>query len=617
MTRRARSALSLVLVTLASSAGLPAQNAAPLDSNWARTEAMIPMRDGTKLYVTVLRDRRQAGPLPIIMERTPYEADAGWKRGWPTPQFSVLAQDGYIFVFADIRGKYRSEGGFLMNRPLHDPADPRGTDESTDTHDTIEWLVHHVPDNSGRVGVMGISYPGWLTTMAGIHPHPALRAISPQAPMTDAWLGDDFFHNGAFRLSYGLEYSVSMESGKEFSPFDVHQYDMYDWYLRLGPLSNVAARAFPGGRPTWNAFVAHPAYDAYWQAHAAQRALHEVVVPTLTVGGWWDQEDRFGALETYRTLERFDTARINRIVMGPWNHGGWAGPLAQRLGNLDFGAPTAPWYRSHVEAPFFAYYLKDRGPLTVAEATVFETGSNGWRTFDAWPPREARPRELYLRENGTLAFAAPSAAASAFDGWVSDPAHPVPYRPRPVQPTYYAGGSEWYTWETMDQRFVDGRPDVMVWTSDTLADDLVIAGDVTAHLFASTTGSDADWVVKLIDVLPPVDTVNQRMGGYELMVAYEIFRGRYRTSFEHPQRITPNAVLEYTVGLHQQSYRFRRGHRLMVQVQSSWFPLYDRNPQTYVPNIFQATAADYRPAAHRVWRTARYPSRVTLPVIPN
>jgi putative CocE/NonD family hydrolase len=435
--------------------------------------------------------------------------------------------------------------------------------------------------------------------------------------MTDAWLGDDFFHNGAFRLSYGLEYSVSMESGNEFTPFDVHQYDMYEWYLRLGPLSNVAARAFPGGRPTWNAFVAHPAYDEYWKAHAAQRALHGVLVPTLTVGGWWDQEDRFGALETYRTLERFDTAGINRIAMGPWNHGGWAGPNGQRLGNLNFGAPTAQWFRANVEAPFFAFYLKDRGPLTVAEATVFETGSNTWRTFTSWPPHEATPRELYLREGGTLSFDAPPAAQAAFDSYVSDPAHPVPYRPRPVQPTYYRGGSEWYTWETMDQRFVDGRPDVLVWTSDTLTNDLVIAGDVTAHLFAATSGSDADWVVKLIDVMPPVDTASQRMGGYELMVAYEIFRGRYRASFEHPQRIAPNAVLEYTVGLHQQSYRFRRGHRLMVQVQSTWFPLYDRNPQTFVPNIFAARATDYRPATQRIWRTAHFPSRVTIPVIPN
>jgi putative CocE/NonD family hydrolase len=608
-------------VTLALIAFSPVRAAAQAgttpDTGYVQSEARIPMRDGARLYVAILRPRNQSGPLPIIMERTPYEADANWKHGFPGSQYRDLAQDGYIFVFADIRGKYKSEGQFAMNRPLHDPADRNGVDESTDTYDTIEWLIHNVPNTNGRVGVMGISYPGWLTTMAGINPHPALKAISPQAPMTDAWLRDDFSHNGAFRLRYRLAYSVSMETGNEFVSFDVGTYDMYDWYLRLGPLSNVAAHAFPGGRPTWNAFVAHPAYDEYWKAHAAQRFLHGVSVPTLTVGGFWDQEDRYGALTTYATLERFDTAHINRIALGPWNHGQWASPTAQRLGALDFGQPTAVWYRQHVEAPFFAYYLKDRGPLTVAEATVFETGSNTWRTFDAWPPREATPRNLYLRADGRLSFDAPPAGSAAFDTYVSDPAHPVPYRARPVQPTYYRAGSLWYTWEVADQRFVQNRPDVLSWESDTLAADVVIAGDVVAHLFASTTGSDADWVVKLIDEYPPRDSVTESMGGYELMVAYEIFRGRYRTSFEHPQRITPSAVLEYTIGLHQQSYRFRRGHRLMVQVQSTWFPLYDRNPQTFVPNIFEATASDYRPATQRIWRTARYPSHVTIPALPN
>jgi hypothetical protein len=601
-----------VAVLLAGAPPLRAQGAA--DTGYVRTEATIRMRDGVHLYATILAPRTQRGALPILMQRTPYEADAEWRGGFPTPEYRELAQDGYIFVFTDIRGKYRSEGQFLMNRPLR--SDSGGVDESTDTWDTIEWLVHQVPDNSGRVGVMGISYPGWLTLMAGVNAHPALKAISPQAPMVDTWMGDDFFHNGAFRLSYGLEYSVSMESGPTFSTFNVGSYDMYDWYLRLGPLSNVAARAFPGGRPTWNAFVEHPAYDAYWQQRAAQRAITRPTVPTLTVGGWWDQEDRFGPLAIYAAMEPNDVQRINRLVMGPWNHGAWANLGLRRMGStLDLGSNTALYFRQNIEVPFFAYYLKDSGPAPTAEATVFETGSMQWRTFTSWPPREATARSLYLREDGRLAFEAPTATGPAFDSYVSDPAHPVPYRPRPIQPTYYPAGSDWYWWEVADQRFVDGRPDVLSWTSDPLTSDLTIAGDIVAHLFASTSGTDSDWVVKLIDVHPDRDTTVERLGGYQLMVAHEIFRGRYRRSFERPEAIPRNLPLEYRIGLHQQSYRFRRGHRLMVQVQSTWFPLYDRNPQTFVPNIFAASAADYRPATQRVYRSARYPSHLEIPVL--
>jgi hypothetical protein len=599
-------------VLLAGTPQLRAQAAA--DTGYVRTEVMIRMRDGIRLYATILTPRNQRGPLPVLRERTPYEADAEWRGGFPTPEYRELAQDGYIFVFADIRGKYRSEGQFLMNRPLR--SDTSGVDESTDTWDTIEWLVHHVADNNGRVGVMGISYPGWLTLMAGVNAHPALKALSPQAPMVDTWMGDDFFHNGAFRLSYGLEYSVAMETGPTFSTFNVGAYDMYDWYLRLGPLSNVAARAFPGGRPTWNAFVQHPSYDAYWQQRAAQRAITRPTVPTLTVGGWWDQEDRFGPLAIYAAMEPNDDRHINRLVMGPWNHGAWANLGLRRMGStLDLGSNTALYFRQNIEVPFFAYYLKDSGPAPTAEATVFETGSMQWRTFSTWPPREATARSLYLREDSRLSFEAPTATGPAFDSYVSDPAHPVPYRQRPIQPTYYPAGSDWYWWEVADQRFVDGRPDVLSWTSDPLTSDLAIAGDVVAHLFASTSGTDSDWVVKLIDVYPDRDTTVERLGGYQLMVVHEIFRGRYRRSFERPEAIPRNLPLEYRIGLHQQSYRFRRGHRLMVQVQSTWFPLYDRNPQTFVPNIFTAAASDYLPATQRVYRSARYPSHLQLPVL--
>jgi putative CocE/NonD family hydrolase len=503
-----------------------------------------------------------------------------------------------------------------MNRPLR--SDSGGVDEATDTYDTIEWLLANVPNTNGRVGGLGISYPGWLATMQVLSGHPALRATSPQAPMTDTWMGDDFFHNGAFRLSYGVEYTYGMEVGS----FPVAALDMYDWYRRLGPLSNVTG-VLGRSWPSWDAFVAHPAYDAFWQARATQRQIRATPVAVLTVGGWYDQEDIFGPPATYAAFERFDTRNLNRVVMGPWNHGGWYGPGTD-LGQVAFGDSTGVWFRREVEAPFFAFYLKDEGPLTLPEAWVFEGGSNRWRRFDAWPPREAQTRRLYLREHGSLSFDPPTASASSaasapsdasFDQYVSDPAYPVPYRPRPVHVTY-SEGSDWRMWQAMDQRFVEGRPDVLVWTTEPLGEDVVIAGDLSARVFASTTGTDADWVVKLIDVHPDSGG-ERRMSGYQLMVAGEILRGRYRRSFERPEPIAANRVLEYTVRIPPQAYRFQRGHRIMVQVQSTWFPLYDRNPQTFVPSIFEAKTEDFRAQTHRIWRTRQFPSHLILPVLPN
>jgi putative CocE/NonD family hydrolase len=483
-------------------------------------------------------------------------------------------------------------------------------DEATDTYDTVEWLVKNVPNTTGRVGGLGISYPGWLATVQALSGHPALKAVSPQAPMTDTWMGDDFFHNGAFRLSYGVEYTHGMEVGS----FPVAAYDMYDWYRRLGPLSNVTKRL---GRSwaSWDAFLAHPTYDAYWQARATQRHIRATPVAVLTVGGWYDQEDIFGPPATYAAFERFDARNHNRLVMGPWNHGGWYRPGTE-LGAVAFGDSTGVWFRREVEAPFFAHYLKDKGPLTLPEALVFEGGSNRWRRFDAWPPREAESRPLYLRENRRLSFEPPAGTADAYDQFVSDPAYPVPYRPRPIHVTY-SRDSQWGIWQTMDQRFVEGRPDVLVWSTEPLTEDVVIAGDLTARLFASTTGTDADWVVKLIDVFPDSGPGPRHMSGYQLMVAGEILRGRYRQSFEHPEAIAANQVLEYTVRIPPQAYRFQRGHRIMVQVQSTWFPLYDRNPQTFVPSIFAAREEDYRAQTHRIWRTGRSASHLVLPTIPG
>ncbi|PYP65063.1 MAG: X-Pro dipeptidyl-peptidase [Gemmatimonadetes bacterium] len=594
---------SLVLLTVAL-AQQPMQ-----DSAYTRTEAMIPMRDGVKLHTVIVAPRGTTGSLGILMDRTPYGADgaaAGAARN-----AGYLGLSGLIIVAQDIRGRFTSEGTFAMNRPPH--SGPQGTDESTDTYDTIDWLVKNVPGNNGRVGVFGISYPGWLTAVAGIGAHPALKAISPQAPMGDAWMGDDFFHQGAFRQSYGLEYSWMMEASPDLSVTpSPARFDTYEWYRSFPTLGALAAAVGAEQWPTWRHFAEHPAYDSVWRARSLPRYFTHTTVPTLTVGGWWDQEDEYGPLASYAALERTDTAGVNFLVMGPWYHGQWFADSATALGNIRFGRPTGVDFRA-LQTRWFAYWLKGEGDGKFPEATVFDAGTNEWRSFDRWPPAAAQTKHLFFRENGGLSFDPPTAATGA-DQYVSDPAHPVPYRPRPVERTY-SPPSRWRRWETEDQRFVDGRPDVLTWQTAPLTADVTVAGNVVAHLFAATTGSDADWVVKLIDVYP--DTIPDRpgMGGYELMVTGDVMRGRYRNSWEHPQPIPANQVTPFTVDLHQQAYTFRKGHRIMVQVQSTWFPLYDRNPQTFVPNIFRATAADYRAATHRVYRTARHPSNVTIDVV--
>jgi putative CocE/NonD family hydrolase len=584
--------------------------------SYEQSSADIPMRDGVKLHVEIFRPKGATEPLPFIFSRTPYGV-AGSK-GRLGGSYLPMAEDGYIFVFEDIRGRYRSEGTFVMQRPPKGAGAPANAiDESTDTNDSIDWMLAHIPGNNGRVGMLGVSYDGWTTAMGMLGAHPALRAVSPQASPADMWMGDDFHHNGAFRLSYGFEYAWLTEATRENSDFAFDRYDTYEWYLNVGPLSNIQAKVLGTKTlPTWSDFVAHPNYDAFWQRQAMRPYLTRVTVPTLNVAGWWDQEDFYGPVTIYRALETHDSANRNFLVVGPWRHGGWSGGPAQKLGKIDFGSPTGEYFRRNIEAPFFAFYLKDKGTLTQPEATVFESGSNRWRTFDRWPPREAKTRSLYFHANGVLSFDPPAAGAGpAFDSYVSDPAHPVPYRPRPIEPTYYPKGSGWYTWLLEDQRFVQGRPDVLSWETEPLTGDVVVAGDVTAKLFASTTGRDADWVVKLIDVYPEDYPADFKLGGYELMVANDVFRGRFHQSFEHPVPLVPNRVTPFTVDLHTQSYRFLKGHRIMVQVQSTWFPIIDRNPQTWVPNIFRATAADYRAQTHRIWRTPAQPSRVDIQTV--
>ncbi|HEY6219769.1 MAG TPA: CocE/NonD family hydrolase, partial [Gemmatimonadaceae bacterium] len=405
-------------------------------------------------------------------------------------------------------------------------------------------------------------------------------------------------------------------TSKENEQFKFPVYDTYQWYLSLGSLANVNKSVLNGKIPTWNDFVAHPDDDEFWQRQTLIPALNQVTVPTLNVAGWWDQEDFYGPLAIYERLERFDKDNKNFLVVGPWNHGGWNRADGQKLGNIDFGSPTSKYFRDSIQAPFFAYYLKDRGPLRQPEAITFESGSNRWRTYDAWPPkRGVTPRQLYFHPGGKLSFETPRDTGQLFDSYVSDPAHPVPYRMRPIQATYDRRGSGWSTWLTEDQRFVHNRADVMSWETEPLTDEITIAGEVIADLFAATSGSDADWIVKLIDVYPQEVPGDIKMSGYQFMVSNEVFRGRYRAGFEHPTPLTPNKVAEFKYSLHGQSYRFQKGHKIMIQVQSSWFPIIDRNPQTFVPNIFQAKASDYRPATQRVYRSSQFPSRVTLPVV--
>jgi putative CocE/NonD family hydrolase len=593
-----------------------AQPQAAPDTNFTFSLAMVTMRDGVRLNTTMFVPKRQAGPLPILFVRTPYGVPGAvfqLSRAYPE-----LVAEGYIFAFQDIRGKYASEGTFVMQRaPRPVDAGTRAIDESTDAYDSVEWLTKSLPNNNGRVGMLGVSYPGWTTAMAMLDPHPALRAVSPQASPADMWMGDDFHHNGAFRLSYGFEYAYMVENAKGGSQFEFDRYDTYDWYLQLGALSNAQGRYLKDKRlPTWDDFRLHPDYDEFWQRQAMKPYLKRVTVPTLNVAGWWDQEDFYGPITIYRELEKHDTKSNNFLVVGPWNHGGWSRGPGQKLGAIDFGSATGEYYRGQIQAPFFAFYLKDKGTLKQPEATVFEAGSNTWRTFSAWPPREAKPRALYFHANGRLSFDPPAASeGSGVDSYVSDPAHPVPYRHRPIEPTYYPKGSGWPAWLLEDQRFVADRPDVLHWETEPLAEDVVVAGDITAKLFASTTGQDADFVAKLIDVYPEDYPPDFKLSGFELMIANDVFRARFRDSFEKPTAMVPGQVTPVTIDLHTQSYRFKKGHRIMVQVQSSWFPLIDRNPQTWVPNIYEAKEADYKAQTHRIWHTPANASRVEISTV--
>jgi len=604
----ARCIAAFIAVLFVFSGNLAAQQA---DEPYTKTEVMVPMRDGVRLFTRVFVPKPPEGKPAILLLRTPYGignlGPAQIKAALPE-----VAADGYIIVQQDIRGRFKSEGQFVMLRQPRDPKDASGIDESTDTYDTIEWLLKNTTNN-GRVGIAGTSYGAWLSVMAMLDPHPALKAVVQQASPADMWLGDDFHHNGAFRLSYGLEYTYMMESSKEITDTGklVDNFDVYEWYLKLGPLSNVDKKHFDGKLPTWNDFVNHPDYDAFWKRQGFAPWLNKVTVPTLNVAGWWDQEDFYGPIKIYELLERHDNENQNFLVVGPWNHGGWSRGDGRKLGPIDFGSDTSSFYRSNVLAKFLAHYLKNDPAPGIPEALTFRTGANEWVRHDVWPPRQdISERGLYFREDGKLSFEKPAESdGAAFDSYISDPANPVPYRARPINLR-----SGWRTWQVDDQRFASHRPDVASWVTEPLEDDVVVSGKIVANLYASTTGTDSDWVVKLIDVYPEDAEGEAFLRGYQLMIAGDVFRGRYRSSFEKPQAITANAVELYKIAFPANDHVFKKGHRIMVQVQSSWFPVIDRNPQTFVPNIFLAKDSDFRMATQRIYRSGRYPSHIAVPV---
>ena len=600
----------LLLATFALSA--PAQ---PRIGRYVGQDLMVPMRDGVRLHTQVWRPADATGPLPLLMLRSPYGFTQARLQTFFAGAYAELAASGYVFVFQDIRGREGSEGCFVAWRPQ---AGRRGgVDESTDAWDSIDWLLRHLSGHNGRVGMFGISYGGWTTAMALVNPHPALKAVSVQASPDDLFVGDDFHHHGAFRLDYAWAYVAALETdGRRVLPFDFRGEDAYDWYLRQPALPALDQAQLGRRLPSWQQFMRHPDRDAYWrEAVTSDRLPREPAVPNLIVAGWWDAEDLRGPLEIYRRQEAHDRRGRNFLVVGPWTHGGWAYGDGRRFGLHDLGAATARQFRAEVQAPWFGHWLKDEPWPGLPEALVFQTGSNRWQRHAAWPPREGvERRSLYLHAGGRLSFEPPGAADALPDRFVSDPAHPVPYRERPIASVMTAG-STWSEWLADDQAPFARRSDVRVWVSEPLAEDLAVAGPIDARLFAATTGSDADWVVKLVDVHPDDAAQPAALRGRHKLVASDVLRARYRHGYAQPLPLTPNEVQAYDIPLLAASHVFRKGHRVAVHVQGSWFPLIDRNPQTFVPSIYRATPADFRAQTHTLFHDARRPSAVSLPVV--
>lgn len=608
----------LVLLIVTIGIQLPAQT----DSIhfYKKNEVMITMRDGIKLNTVIFSPVDAKHALPVLLQRTPYGANPGIIANDTALSLSKFGKnygsmlaEGYFLVIQDIRGKYKSEGTMQIHQPLIHLTNKNAIDESTDTYDTVDWLVKNLKGNNGKVGIFGVSYPGWLALVGAVDPHPALKASSEQACMGDLFLGDDFHHNGAFRLSYGMEYTYQIEFDKTTdSDFPFPQFDLYDWYRKLGSLKNVNDQYFHGKIPTWNNFVQHPNYDNFWQKNSTLSYVAKAEIPQLHVGGYYDQEDINGPQLMYKHMEKNDKAGYNHIVLGPWNHGQWAKGYTDSLGKIGFGSNTVGWFQA-LQKKWFDYWLKGIGDGNFKEAYCFQTGSNQWKTYNTWPPEKATIKRLYAGSNNRSSFSKPT-ASKGFVSYTSDPQKPVPYRTLPIEATY-GQASRWGQWQVEDQRFVYSRPDVVSFMMDVLPNDLTVTGKVTAHLFASTTGTDADWVVKLIDVYPGFDKESLAMSGFHLPVAMEVFRGRFRKSFSSPTPLVPGKPEEFIIDLHDINHTFKKGHHLMIQVQSSWFPIIDQNPQKFVPNIFKANETDFIKAEQRIYFSAQLPTYIELPVM--
>jgi uncharacterized protein len=600
--------------------------------DYVRRDVMIPMRDGVRLH-TVILVPRGASRAPMLLTRTPYDATAtttyaasthlGANLNGYDNALDVILPGGYIRVVQDIRGKYGSEGDYVMNRPLHGPLNPTMVDESTDCYDTIDWLVKHVPESNGNVGILGISYDGFEPLMALVHPHPALKVSVPMNPMVDGWMGDDWFHNGAFRQQ-NMPYIYEQEASREnaFHWWTDH-FDDYDQYMAAGSAGELGKAHGLEQVGFWRAVLAHPSYDSWWSQQAMDKVLADqpLAIPVMLVHSLWDQEDIYGAIAVYHAIKPKDTNNDKVfLVIGPWHHGQEIED-GSSLGPIRFDSNTSRYFQQHILLPFLDRYLKDGAPPdSVAPVNAFVTGINEWERLNAWPAGcpvgcTIRPTPLYLEGGFKAGFTPPAPGDSGVDEYISDPAKPVPYRARPSQPMGYVPPLTWSQWLVDDQREASGRPDVLTYQSDVLTGSVRISGQPIVNLIASTTGTDADWVVKLIDVYPDETTPDPSLGGYQLGVAMDIFRGRYRESFESPKALTPNQPLRYRFALPTANHVFLPGHRIMVQVQSSWFPLYDRNPQTFVPSIFWAKPGDYRKATQRVYHGPGAGSFIELPVV--
>lgn len=582
---------------------------------------MIPMRDGVKLFTQVYAPKDTTQHYPVLLFRTPYSVrnyGADNYRNYLGPN-EMYAEEGFIFVYQDVRGKYKSEGEFIVMKPhktvKHNSKD---TDESSDTYDTIEWILTNISNHNGRVGQWGISYPGWQTIMGMIDAHPALKASSPQASPADMWIGDDFHHNGAFRLMYTFGWlsnnarTRTGPTGQRSARFDYGTNDGYQFFLELGPVKNVDERYFQKRVPTWNEYMEHGDYDEYWQEQNVLQYLDDITHPVLNVAGWFDAEDFYGPMSIYQTIEEKNPENQSMLVVGPWLHGGWARTDGDILGNILFEQKTSVYYREKIEFPFFLYHLKSKGEPNLSEAIVFETGSNQWKRYDQWPPKQGVLKRLFLHNNGELSFSPPETnTGNISDSFTSDPANPVPWSAEKRT-------SQGHLWMVEDQRFVAERPDMLVYQSDILTRDVIIAGPILADLFFSTTGTDADWIVKLIDVYPNDAPKNPRtdeeMANFQMLLAGEVFRAKYRNSFENPEPLEPHQITEIEFDLRDKNHCFKKGHRIMVQIQSSWFPVIDRNPQRFT-DIYHADGSDFQKAVHTVYRSKQYPTHLKVHVI--